>query len=158
MCIIIDTNTFASVFLHNSSDHADFKLVYEWIKNGKGKMVYGGSTYKKELSKTKYIHIFTEFSKQRKTIKIDDREVDTREEIVKSLETDADFDDAHIVAIVGVSNCRLICTKDSRAHVFIKKRKLYPKKVSIPRIYSNPKHKHLLCDSNIVNLKCVCNN
>lgn len=53
MPIIIDINCLGSVFDSRSKKHGDFKPVFDWITNGKGKLVYGGSTFKRELSSKK---------------------------------------------------------------------------------------------------------
>ena len=73
MCIIIDTNALASVFDVDSSNHENFKPVYDWIFNNKGKVVYGGTKYKEELKNSyRYLKLFGQLSRIRKTIEIDD--------------------------------------------------------------------------------------
>jgi hypothetical protein len=51
MCIIIDTNRFSSIFEEENSDHDEFKPILDWIIFGKGKIVYGGTKYKQELTR-----------------------------------------------------------------------------------------------------------
>jgi hypothetical protein len=51
MCIVIDTNTFSSVFNENSQKFKEFEPVNHWILKGNGFLIYGGRTYKNELKK-----------------------------------------------------------------------------------------------------------
>ncbi len=147
MCIIIDINAFASVFQSNSADHNDFRPVLEWICKGKGKIVFGGTKYKEELkSAYKYLRIFRQFDAARKLVKIDDQSVDNEQARLESIIEHSDYDDYHIIAIIIVSGCKLICSKDSRAYPYFKNRTLYPKKFERPRIYSNSSNANLLCD------------
>lgn len=150
MCIVIDANTFSSVFEKNSSDHSDFRPVLEWICNGKGKIVYGGTKYKEELSSTrKYLRLFRQFDAARKIVKIDDQSVDNEQNRLRSLIDHRNYDDPHIIAIIIVSGCKLICSKDSKAYQYFKNKALYPKRFKRPRIYSNSTNADLLCDTHI---------
>jgi predicted nucleic acid-binding protein len=153
MCIIIDTNVFAHVFNKKSTFHIEFTPVQEWIIKGKGKIVYGGSKYKKELRlAVKYFKLFVELEKINKTVKLDDSEVDKREREVSKAKKHHDFNDEHLVAMVLASGCRLVCTKDSSAMPFIKDQIFYTGAAKRPRIYSGKKNKDLLNDSNIASI------
>jgi predicted nucleic acid-binding protein len=151
MCIIIDTNTLASVFNPNSQDHPDFQPVLDWIIAGRGKIVLGGTKYGVELkmSGEKIVRVFREFLKRRKIINVSDSEVDREEIRIKTLESSTDFDDAHIVALLDVSGCMLICSKDKRAFRFFKKMELYKQRAERPKIYHSQANADLLCDANI---------
>jgi predicted nucleic acid-binding protein len=147
MCIIIDTNTFASVFNPESEHHGEFEPVFDWIINRKGKIVYGGSTYKAELSKGyRYLKLFGSFSKARKVVHIDDDLVDQYEEKLTDKVKHRDFDDPHLVAIAYISKCRLICTNEKRAIPFLGRKEFYPKNSPRPKIYSKRSNANLLCD------------
>lgn len=150
MCIIIDTNTFSSIFDSKSAEHIEFRPVLNWIKNGKGKIVYGGTKYRNELRKAqKYLGIFNELKKARKIVEIPNEQVDSEQIRIEDLITHRDFDDPHLIAIVSASRCKLICTKDKRAHPFIKETSLYPESGMRPKIYSSSINSDLLCDLNI---------
>lgn len=150
MCIIIDTNTFSSVFDKSSDTHNQFKPVLDWILFGNGKAVYGGTKYNNELKKAKrYLKIFKILKDARKTIYIDSAKVDEYEIGLKLKLQHRDFDDPHIIAISSVSKCILICSCDSRSYPFLKDQTLYPKNHAKPKIYKNSKNKNLLNDSNI---------
>lgn len=150
MCIIIDTSAFASVFNPNSQNHNQFEPVLDWIVFGRGKIVYGGAKYLEELTRAqKYLRLFTELDRQGKIVHINDEEVDREQQRIEELIGDPDFDDPHLVAIVSVSRCNLICSEDRRAYPFLKDRQLYPKGCKPPKIYSSRKHKALLIDANI---------
>ncbi len=68
MCIIIDTNTLASVFNQASLNHSNFKPVLDWIYSGNGKIVYGGTRYESEIKN--YLGIFNELNKMNRAIKV----------------------------------------------------------------------------------------
>jgi predicted nucleic acid-binding protein len=150
MCIVIDTNSFASVFDAKSDDHPEFRPVLNWITNGKGKIVYGGTKYRDELrAAQRYLGVFGELARARKVVEIPDVDVDREQERIENLVLHRDFDDPHIVAIVSVSRCKLVCSRDKRAYRFIKDVSLYPKAGMRPKIYSDSNNSDLLCDHNI---------
>jgi len=143
--IIIDTNTWNSVFSSSSSDHRDFKSVQEGIISGRLTLAWGGSIYRSELQRClKYLKLHNELTKGSRAKQFPDNAIDARTSLVKSIETDPDFDDAHIIALQVVSKASIICTKDIRAHKFIKKVCLYPKRHKRPSIYSSFAHSNLL--------------
>lgn len=153
MCLIVDTNSFSPIFNPTDADHPDFKPILDWITSGKGKIIYGGSKYKQELAQArKYLKLFTEFKKINKIVEVSDEAVDTEQRELEGRVDHRDFDDPHLVAIAIVSRCKLICSKDERAHPFIKDKMLYPDKLKPPKIYSNQTHMHLLNDKNIVRI------
>ena len=119
-----------------------------WFILGSGQLVYGGTTYKNELIKVRYaLNIIQRAHslKRNKIIVCDDKSVDMNEKRIKGLITNKDFDDPHLIALVNVANCKVICTNDSRFHAYISIKQLYNKGVNIPSLYYNhTKHKQLL--------------
>ncbi|MBF0592473.1 MAG: hypothetical protein HQL02_10345 [Nitrospirae bacterium] len=164
MCLVIDTNTFSSVFNRNSSEHYHYEPVLDWIQHGKGVIIYGGTKYKKELkTANEYRKILTEFKKKGKVIELPTEKVDKYEDYVKkhdcvkkiypNLKPDDPNIDARLVAIIKESRCRIICTKDIKAKKLIREKPLYPNSFKIPEIYSNKsQEKLLLHDKNIVKI------
>ena len=154
MCLVIDTCCLARVFDPKNAEHDDFIPVLEWISTGKGKMIYGGTKYKTELqSAKKYLRFLTELEKKRRLVVLKDMEIDPIAESLKLEVPDTRFDDEHIVAIVIVSKCRIVCTTDKRAIPYIKRKGFYSKHgVRPPKIYSRKRHRNLCCDANIVGL------
>jgi len=145
MLLIIDTCCLANVFNSDDQEHKNFEPVMTWIKKGKGQIVYGGTTYKKELSMAvRYFSLLAELNRRGRVLQVDDDLVDQEEKCVKGKEANKDFDDPHLIAIVIVSGCKVICTNDKRAHRFIKKKNLYPKGFKRPAIYSNKRNSNLL--------------
>lgn len=156
MCIIIDTCTFSSVFDSRSSEHRSFSPVFDWIEKGKGIIIYGGTTYKKELSAAKaYLKIFKEFNRKGKTITLCDNIIDDLENKIRKIEPHTDFDDPHLIAIVIASKCKIICTHDKRAIPFLKKRELYLGSAKKPKLYTSEKNKSLLNDKYLAEI-CKC--
>ena len=111
--------------------------------------MFGGTKYRDELARTRYLAFFLELGKARKTVVGPTQDVDQIQKRVEQQVADGDFDDAHLVAIVLATGCRLICTNDRRSHRFIKNSSLYSRPVKRPSIYSQRTHAHLLCDANI---------
>lgn len=157
MCVILDANTWHSVLGESSKDHCDFVALHNWIYKGQGRIVYGGTKYKEELSKAeKYLWMFIELGKIKKTVKICDNEVDQKQEEVENMLQNSNFDDAHIVAIVIISGCRLICSKNKRHIPFFKNKDLYPEKFGQVKIYNRQSHSKLLSDRSIMQICRLC--
>jgi len=145
MCVVIDMNTLSRVFDQENKEHSEFKPVLDWIEEGKGRIVYGGSKYLLELEKmTHYRRLLINYGKRRRTIKLDDYKVDQKEKEIKEKNQHPDFNDTHIVAIIIVSRCRLLCSKDSSSYPFIQDKKLYPSKFGKISIYKGYADNELL--------------
>lgn len=150
MCIIIDINAIPSVFNPNIEDHAEFKPVLNWIISGDGFMIYGGTKYKDELKKlVKYLGFILELQRNNKVRVVCEKSIDDAEAQIKEIIPDNDFDDPHIAAIVKITACRLICSKDIRSVKYIQNRALYCKGFILPRYYTGIRNKGLLCPTNI---------
>ncbi|MBC7552878.1 MAG: hypothetical protein H7257_02755 [Taibaiella sp.] len=154
MCIIVDTNTLPSVFDKNSDNHAAFKDVLNWVYYGKGKLVYGGTKYKNELKK--YLAIILEYRKAGKAVYVNDADVDAEAQRLASLLQHPDFDDAHLVALLRVSGCRLICSLDSRAYPYFTHNMFFEGSSKKPKIYTGSRNKELLADKYIVSICLPC--
>jgi len=143
--IVLDTNTFSSVFDKNSNDNSDFCHVLNWVRKREyACFVYGGTKYKTELSKMpKYLKLANELKKTGKFVEINSELIDDNATHLKSICTDSVFNDEHIVAILNISGCKLVCTKDTEAMPYIKRKDFYSDR-KIPRIYSSAKNKNLL--------------
>ena len=149
MCILIDTNCLSCVFEKRNSDHANFGPVFNWIFYGKGKIVYGGTTYKQELeAANRLLKILMEFHKVNKVVVIDKAAVDKKENEIKAMVSHRNFDDPHIVAIIAVSGVKLVCTNEKRSIPFLTKTLFYTRGKK-PKVYSSKSNADLLCDSNV---------
>jgi len=141
MCFVLDTNVFGALFDSDNANHPNFKPALDWVVNGKGKMVYGGTKYKKEMrAARKYIRFFAALQRAGKMVLLCDADVDKYEKEVAHSETDKDFDDPHLIAIVIASGCNIICTNDKRAIPYLKKSEFYKGKVKKPNISIKPEH------------------
>lgn len=150
MCVIIDINAIPSVFNSKSSDHAEFKPVFNWIIGDIGFMIYGGSKYKLELKELKqYLGFILELKRMNKVKEVNECEVDNFELEIRNLIPDEDFDDPHIAAIVKTTGCQLICSKDTRSIRYIHSRELYNKNFKLPKFYTSSRNTDLLCVRNI---------
>jgi len=152
MCLVIDTNCLANVFEEKAKNHIRFAPVLNWIRNGRGRMIYGGTKYNSELGRaTKVLGIVSELSKQRRTIKLPNDAVDPIANALKEQFPDPEFNDEHLAALVIVSRCCVVCTEDNVAISYLKRPNMFPAGMSRPKIYRGRKnHKDLCCDDHIV--------
>lgn len=153
MAIIVDTNTLGLVFNEKCRRHSEFKPVHDWIIHGRGRVVYGGSKYKKELQNAGLVPLFLQLKNSRRAVEIKEGLVDGREAELIDLTQDTDCDDQHVIAILCVSRCLLVCSEDSRSYKFLKLRKFYPKGYKGPKIYRSLNNIGLLCLKNCVKLR-----
>lgn len=148
MCIIIDTNVLTNVFKESSVDHAQFKPVRDWIINGKGKVVFGGTKYIEEIN-GKYLALFSLLRKAGKAVFINNALVDAEHSRVEAMITHPDFDDPHLVGLLRVSGCKLICSLDSRAFPYFRHSLFFTPAANKPKIYSTLVNATLLSDKYI---------
>jgi hypothetical protein len=147
----------AAVFDVKNGRHFDFVPVRQFLADKRGFMVMGGTQYRNELAEAgRYLALIIELKKNGELLvrTVPDETVDKVAAIVRRLCPDRDFDDPHLVALVRVSKCRLLCTLDKRAMPYLKKRKLYDKGRDRPSIYSNASNAELLEDRRLTD-ECV---
>jgi len=151
MCVIIDTNVLSSVFSSKAQDHSEFEPVLNWIFNGKGKIVFGGTQYHNELKKNgKYVGLFTLLGNKGKVKTVSRDKVDKIQAKLEKDFPDPKFNDRHLASIVIASKCNLICTNDKESYPFLKNSSIYPKGISKPKIYRGIRNANLINDHNIV--------
>lgn len=148
MCIVVDTNTLASVFKRDSVNHLEFKPVLDWVQNGKGKFVFGGTKYLEELGES-YRKLFILYRSVGKAVFISNDDVDSQTVWAANQITDPDFDDQHLIGLLRVSGCRLVCSLDSRAYPFFRHSTFFSPSSRKPKIYSSRGNEDLLTDTNI---------
>lgn len=150
MCIVVDPPLFISIFKNSDSEHGNFSGLREWISDGPGKFVLGGSLYKKELSKIESVlNLLKNFERSGKTVSIDDSKVDKELKAVKKLKKSKDFDDPHLAALVRASLCKIIATRDKRSHKHLTDSILYKKPCTKPKIYGGNHNNSILCKKNV---------
>lgn len=141
MCIVIDTNVIPAVFKPSNGDHQDYKPILDWIIDGKGKVIIGGTKYKNEIFG--FLSFLAELKRKDKVVTITDEIVNKKEDELIKLINDEKCDDPHIIALLSVSGCKLLCSKDKRSFEFIKVKEFYPNK-EIPKIYTGARNKQEL--------------
>lgn len=149
MCIIIDTNALALVF----QKHSDFMPILKWVYKRNGFIVYGGTKYIYELKKTRYVRVFRLLKESHKAREVNRAKVDQREREIIKMTIGSDCDDQHIIAILNVSGCRILCSLDQRSYKYVKDKRFYSKREKRPYIYRSIKNKSLLRDANIIQLQ-----
>lgn len=155
MCIIVDTNVLANVFKQSSANYSHFKPVRDWVIEGKGKIVFGGTKYIEEIKKD-YLKFFVQLKKAGKAVFIPSNKVDAEQLIVEGMIVHPDFDDPHLVALLRVSGCKLICSLDARAFPYFQHSLFFTPAANRPRIYSSLSNSSLLCDRYIANVCKPC--
>ena len=152
--IVIDINSLSSIFDPNNSDYEEFYYVLDWVLRQKNAcFIYGGTKYKNELRKMiNYLKIMSEFKKIGKCVEINSLLIDNDELRLKNICSDTEFDDEHIVAILNISGCKLVCTHDKKAMPYIKRKDFYFDKKS-RKIYSSSKNRNLLGNIHISEIK-----
>ncbi|OJU75640.1 MAG: hypothetical protein BGO09_06515 [Bacteroidetes bacterium 47-18] len=155
MCIVVDTNVLSSVFVSSSANHSEFKPVKDWIIEGKGKVVFGGTKYLDEIKK-KYLSLFTQLKKAGKAISVSSNLVDAEQATVAAMITHPDFDDPHLVGLLRVSGCKLVCSLDSRAYPFFRHNLFFSPAAKRPKIYSGLSNATLLVDRHIADICKPC--
>lgn len=152
MCVVVDTCHLVNVFDVQNRDHAHFVPVFEWVTVGKGWMVYGGSKYISELRKlVRLLPLISELERARRVVNVGNEDVDRIARKLKGDYRDPKFDDEHIVAIVIVSGCRVVCTSDDVAIAYLKNPHLFRAyRAKRPKIYSSLRNRDLCCDKNLI--------
>lgn len=149
MCIVIDTNTLPLVFQGDPK----FVPVWQWIVNGRGVIVYGGTKYKNELKRMpRYAKILKLLMDKRKVCEIRQDLVDNCEQAIISMTKGTNCNDQHIIAIFSVSKCMLFCSLDRRSYEYVQDKRFYPKGQKPPRIYRSSGNQSLLDERYIIKL------
>lgn len=145
MCIVVDINALALVFSPESKKHAEFSPVRKWVEEGRGFVVYGGTSYKAELAETyRYLRLIRQMRDGGQAVSIRDSVVDALEEDVRQKTQGTQCNDQHIIGLLGAARCSLLCSGDSRSFKFVKDRRLYPKGMPRVRVYSSSRNANLL--------------
>jgi len=143
--VIVDTNTWGPVFDCGSDQHPEFAAVRSYILATKASMAWGGSYYVEELRKaSKYLGIHLELTKGGRAIRFKDDAVDAATHEAEAKCQHRDFDDAHLIGLQIVSKAAVIVSHDKRAYPFLKRKCLYPKHHTRPKIYCKRQHSKLL--------------
>ena len=148
MCLVIDANCFGLVFGKNLK----FAPVWSWIYEGRGRMIYGGTKYNKELAAWGMLPLLKELSGGRRIVHIPNATVDAIAKALKLKFPEDIFDDEHIVALVIASRCRVVCTNDNPAIQYLKRLDVFADSgVERPKIFRGHRsHIDLCCNENIV--------
>jgi hypothetical protein len=154
MCLVIDACCIAKVFDRGNRQHLNYAPVLEWVSNGNGCMIYGGTKYGIQLrGLPRYLGIIAELQRRGRAIVLPQAHVDAIADTLRAGITDPDFNDEHLIAIVIVSRCRVVCTEDKVAIVYLKRRQFYScHGMKRPKIYQSSRNRNLCCDENVVDI------
>jgi hypothetical protein len=151
MCLLIDACCIPKVFDQKNSCHADYEPILDWITHGDGRMVYGGTKYGTELRElAKYLRIISELQRKGRAFVLPQSDVDTIANGLRAQIADPEFNDEHLVAIVIVSRCCVVCTEDTTAISYLKRRAFYLNHgMKKPKIYHSHRNRNLCCRRNV---------
>ena len=157
MCLVVDACSFSHVFNLKDKKHASFEPVFQWVFFGKGGgLIYGGTKYAGEVDFTSdtYRTLLTELNRKGRMFEMCTMCVDkVARDLAEAIPDEPDFDDPHIVALVIISKCCIVCTDEHRGLRFWKRRALYPDGVNPPKIYMDLRNAGLVRNnSNIADL------
>jgi hypothetical protein len=145
MCLIIDANSLSEFFVK-----PDYLPAYKWIAHGAGKVIIGGTKYENELARCEAaLDLIVELGRKGKTRKLEDSLVDEKQEEVEA-RSDLESDDPHIIAMVILSKCRVVCTNDRGLQKDFKKQFRKRFGVAKPRTYKGVAQKGVLTAKHIV--------
>lgn len=136
--VVIDTDSLSRVLDEKNREHNEYVPLYRSIIEQKQTIIiYGGTKYNGELKRAnKFLKLFSEFRKTGMAKDIDDQSVDKEEKRIIKKADDSNFNDHHIVAIVIIGRCNIICSKDSNSHEHYKNGRYYPSHFTKPKIYN----------------------
>ena len=151
MCAIIDPPIMTSLFSETDQHHSDFAPLKRWLLSKFGKIIVGGTKYKKELSFMRSVlGVLAEFERSGKILRVPDSEVDAEVEILLKIYGGKDFDDPHLVALVRLTKCRIVCLRDVRARRHLLDVKFYGGSAKLrPKLYTRARNSNLLCERNV---------
>jgi hypothetical protein len=84
-----------------------------------------------------YLKIFKELETARKTVLLESEKVDTKVIELKEKKPQNSFNDPHIMAILIVSDTKLLCTKEKELLKYLYDKTLYPLDYELPIVYSS---------------------
>jgi hypothetical protein len=157
MCMLVDANLIPIVFKSSNYLHNKYKPIINWLLYGKGKLVFGGYYFEKEIKESLigFMPLIKELTRLNKTHYFSNEDVDVLTKEIKNRIKDTDFNDPHLVALLIISKATVFCSNDKKSFKFIKEKSLYPKGQNMPRIFSASEH--IQC-KNILNNNNICSN
>jgi len=142
MALIIDANKVAD-YLNHTHDPAN-RVIYDWIENKGGKLVFGGRQLQEwgRINKAgRYVRTLLEAGR---ALKYATEEVDNKEGEVESTGL-CHSDDPHVIALACVSGARVLYSQDRDLCDDFRNTNLVPR----PRgkIYKRAQHRRLLLEA-----------
>ncbi len=142
MALIIDANKVAD-FLNHTDGPAN-RVIYNWIENREGKLVFGGKQLREWARINKARRYMRTLLEAGRALKYATEEVDAKENEVASTGL-CRSDDPHVVALACVSGARVLYSEDKDLADDFRDTRLVP----LPRgkIYKREQHRQLLLEA-----------
>ena len=110
MCVIIDASICTDFCTRPKS--TGFTRVHSWLDSGKGRIVIGGTKYRKELSGIgDAMRLLAGYAQAGIAIQYSDAPIDAEAAQIER-ESVHNSDDEHVLALARVSGARILCTDD----------------------------------------------
>lgn len=154
MCFVLDSCAFASMFNEDCAEYKNYQPLRKWLYQIRGtSLVIGGSRYRKEYANIRqYYKYLAELERALKLKKINNEKVDEEEGRIKKICKHRNFNDQHLVALLGVSGCRIFATNEKKSCPYIKDKKFYTDGHE-RYIYKKIASRSILKKANIVQLR-----
>lgn len=151
MGIVVDPPLLVHVLNKNSALHAKYSPVNKWVLEGSAKIVVGGLKFQKEMKGlVSILPLLSNLERKGKIYRVDTDEVENEVSLILNIENSKDFDDPHLIALVRLSQVKLICIEDPRAHKYLRRSDFYwNEKNRRPKLYTRFKNKTLLNKENL---------
>lgn len=146
MCLIIDTCVLAAVLDPENAEHDEFSPIHDYLYRFRGKMVSGGTKYKREIATMrKFTRILVGFERSGQLKLLVDTRVDSLEDRIKDLTLNRGFNDQHIAAMVVASGAPVVCTNDRESIPMLKDAQLFREMGGRkPAVYTRRRNRDLL--------------
>ncbi|MCJ7720319.1 MAG: hypothetical protein MUO36_02505 [Candidatus Hadarchaeum sp.] len=149
MGIVIDADCFHALFNERNKLHSKFKPVRSLIEEGRLVMVYGGAMYLKQMEDARVTDAVANWWRIGRAKRVCHKSVDENERgLINSIgyhrTKKGKFNDHHLIAIVIVSKCRLVCTKERDNNDHLTRRQHYPRGCHVPFLFTNRTNPRLL--------------
>jgi hypothetical protein len=113
VCILIDTCAISCVLDTTNALHPEFAPVLSYLTKDRGKIVGGGTKFKKEIAELRrYSRVLAGMERSGQLKMLPDEKVDALQLRIEELTVGRGFNDQHIAALVVASGSPVVCTKD----------------------------------------------
>lgn len=143
------------VFDKSNVNYDDFEPVKNWLDRKDGFLLFGGTKYIAELTRSyRHMRLVRTLKDAGIAVQIKSDQVDSIEDEIKVLTNGTCCNDQHIMALLAAANCSLLCSRDAKLYPFVTQKQYYPKRIKLRvRIYSSARNTNLLSRTKLNNIR-----